>query len=247
MSDTPTSLGVYQAINAVQKKLASVGIDKDQVNQAQKYSFRGIDDVYNTIAPMLAEAGLLILPKLLTHNVEQREGRNGPIHYVVVQVEYRLVATSDGSETTIVMPGEAMDSGDKATNKAMSAAYKYAIFQTFAVPTKGDNDADATTHEMVGSVPAPAKAQEPASNGPQPPRMDIKTKEDAAGFVAFVLEMGQAFHGSSVKELRQFWSTNKVQIQYVSENFPDEYAALMKGFKELKESIEKSENNEGAE
>src|SRR5690606_19364534 len=45
--------------------------------------------------------------------------------------------------------GEAMDSADKATNKAMSAAYKYAAFQTFCIPTEGDNDADATTHEVA--------------------------------------------------------------------------------------------------
>jgi hypothetical protein len=46
------------------------------------------------------------------------------------------------------MYGEAMDSGDKATNKAMSAAYKYACMQAFSIPTEGDNDADAHTHEV---------------------------------------------------------------------------------------------------
>jgi hypothetical protein len=49
--------------------------------------------------------------------------------------------------------GEAMDSGDKATNKAMSAAYKYVTFQTFCIPTEGDNDADLTTHETVPTPP----------------------------------------------------------------------------------------------
>jgi hypothetical protein len=46
------------------------------------------------------------------------------------------------------MIGEAMDSGDKSSNKAMSAAYKYAAFQAFCIPTEGDNDADATTHDV---------------------------------------------------------------------------------------------------
>ena len=44
-----------------------------------------------------------------------------------------------------------MDSGDKATNKAMSAAYKYAAMQAFAIPTEGDNDADSTTHEVIAA------------------------------------------------------------------------------------------------
>jgi hypothetical protein len=47
-----------------------------------------------------------------------------------------------------------MDSGDKASNKAMSAAYKYAAFQAFCIPTEGDNDADATTHEVAAPDPA---------------------------------------------------------------------------------------------
>jgi hypothetical protein len=50
-----------------------------------------------------------------------------------------------------------MDSGDKATNKAMSAAYKYAAFQAFSIPTESDNDADASTH-VVQSTEATIKA-----------------------------------------------------------------------------------------
>ena len=42
-----------------------------------------------------------------------------------------------------------MDSGDKSSNKAMSAAYKYACFLAFAIPTEGDNDADSHTHEVA--------------------------------------------------------------------------------------------------
>ena len=59
------------------------------------------------------------------------------------------MSAEDGSKTTARMIGEAMDSGDKATNKAMSAAYKYAAFQTFAIPTEGTPDADAETHEVA--------------------------------------------------------------------------------------------------
>jgi hypothetical protein len=72
------------------------------------------------------------------------------------------VSAIDGTTHTAATFGEAMDSGDKATNKAMSAAYKYAAFMTFAIPTEGDNDADATTHEVSAqSVPR-------ANNAPVP-------------------------------------------------------------------------------
>jgi hypothetical protein len=80
---------------------------------------------------------------------------------VTVHAEFDFVSAYDGSKHTAATYGEAMDSGDKATNKAMSAAYKYAAFMTFAIPTEGDNDADATTHEVVPPAAAPKTAPAP--------------------------------------------------------------------------------------
>jgi hypothetical protein len=73
------------------------------------------------------------------------------LFYVTVEAEFDFVSSQDGSKHTVKTYGEAMDSGDKATNKAMSAAYKYAAFQTFCIPTEGDNDADAHTHVIASS------------------------------------------------------------------------------------------------
>lgn len=141
---------VYQAINAVQSDLARVGITKDHRNQSQGYNFRGIDDVYNALSPLMARHGLCILPRVNARTCEERKNAKGnSLFYVAVDVEFDFVSAEDGSKHTVRTFGEAMDSGDKATNKAMSAAYKYAAFQAFAIPTVGDNDADATTHEVV--------------------------------------------------------------------------------------------------
>ena len=68
---------------------------------------------------------------------------------MTVEAEFDLVAAEDGSKHTIRTFGEAMDSGDKATNKAMSAAYKYAAMQAFSIPTEGDNDTENHTHEVM--------------------------------------------------------------------------------------------------
>ena len=149
---------VYQAINKVQAELAKVGISKSRRNtQGSGYNFRGIDDVFNVVSPLLAEHGLCILPRMLTRQCEERQSKSGgALFYVTVEAEFDLVCAEDGSKHTIKTFGEAMDSGDKATNKAMSAAYKYAAFQAFAIPTEGDNDADAQTHEVQ-----PRRAAEP--------------------------------------------------------------------------------------
>lgn len=137
---------VYKAIAQVTAAMAKAGISKDRKNQQQGYSFRGIDDVYNVLSGMLAESGLCIIPRILTRSCQERQTQKGGVlFYVTVEAEYDLVSAEDGSKHTARVFGEAMDSADKATNKAMSAAYKYMAFQTFAIPTEGDNDADAHT------------------------------------------------------------------------------------------------------
>jgi len=148
---------VYKAINAVQAELSSVGITKDRRNmQGSGYNFRGIDDVYNAIAPLLAKHSLCILPRVLARECIERISKSGgALFYVTVEVEFDFVSADDGSKHTVKTFGEAMDSGDKATNKAMSAAYKYAAFQAFSIPTESDNDADAHTHSVSASRPAP--------------------------------------------------------------------------------------------
>lgn len=141
---------VYQAIADVMRTMAKTGISKDRNNAAQGFKFRGIDDVLNALARVLAENRLCILPRVVSRAVTERTNSKGnALFYVTLEVEFDLVSAIDGSAHTVRTVGEAMDSGDKATNKAMSAAYKYMAIQTFAIPTEGDNDADATTHEVA--------------------------------------------------------------------------------------------------
>lgn len=142
-------MSVYKAISAVAAEMASQGISKTSENKAQGFKFRGIDQVFNTLAPVLVKHGLVILPRVLGRSVIERQTKaGGALFYTVLDVEYDFVCAEDGSKHTIRVVGEAMDSGDKSSNKAMSAAYKYACFQALCIPTEGDNDADATTHEV---------------------------------------------------------------------------------------------------
>ena len=161
MSD---QIGVYKAITNVTGMMAKEGISKDRKNQQQGYSFRGIDDVYNVLGGMLANSGLCIIPRVLTRQITEKQTKAGaPLFYVIVEVEYDLVSSEDGSRHTARSIGEAMDSADKATNKAMSAAYKYMAFQTFAIPTEGDNDADAVSHSVRPIESRPSTPQQSAA------------------------------------------------------------------------------------
>ena len=150
-----TEKNVYKAISAVAKDMSEQGISKDRRNAQQGFNFRGIDQVYNALAPALVRHGLLILPRITERSVTERvTQKGGVLFYVVVKAEFDFVSTEDGSIHTVVTYGEAMDSGDKATNKAMSIAYKYAAFQAFCIPTDETAiDADAEVHQVATRTP----------------------------------------------------------------------------------------------
>lgn len=144
---------IYQAIPKV---MAAVGaIEKKRQNEQQKYKFRGIDDVFAAFQRPLVEAGLFYVPEVLAHEHESVPTKSGGMmNYTRLQVAYTFYA-QDGSSVRAVVAGEAMDSADKSTNKAMSAALKYALLQIFCVPVEQE-DADQETHEMAAR-PAPTQ------------------------------------------------------------------------------------------
>lgn len=145
-----TTTKVLDAISSVMGEIGTEGISKARKNVQQGYNFRGIDDVYNALSPILAKHKLVIMPDVLEREVTERQTKQGgTLFYVTVRVKWTLASAEDASSIEAVTYGEAMDSGDKATNKAMSAAFKYMAMMTFCIPTEGDNDADGTTHEVV--------------------------------------------------------------------------------------------------
>jgi hypothetical protein len=174
-----TDLAVFKAINAVQAALCKEGIAKDRRNAQQGYNFRGIDDIYNTLSGLLADNGLCILPEVLERTqVERITNKGGALFYTTVKVKYTIVSAVDGSQFITATYGEAMDSADKSTNKAMSAAYKYMCLQVFCIPTEGDNDADGTTPDLI-------KPQTPAPK-PQPQKPELSIDERCNAFINFI-------------------------------------------------------------
>lgn len=137
---------VYAAINAIQAELSREGITKDRVAKGfATYNFRGIDDIYNALSPLLARHGLVIAPRFENRQLVERIAKGGnALYYITLTGHFDFISSKDGSKHTVTTFGEAMDSGDKGTNKAMSIAYKYACLQVFAIPTEGDNDPDST-------------------------------------------------------------------------------------------------------
>ena len=145
---------IYQALCDIGGELAKVGISKDRKNEQQNFRFRGIDDVMNVVSPILAKHNVVFTVNYSDYpDVERVTGKGATLIYSKVKGEFTFISATDGSTVTVTTFGVAMDSGDKGTNKAMSAALKYALLQVFLIPTESTEDADATTQDA--SVPKP--------------------------------------------------------------------------------------------
>jgi hypothetical protein len=124
----------------------------------QNYKFRGIDDMYNALNEHLATEGVFITSKVIDVKREERQSqKGGTLLYSILTMEFEFFA-EDGSSVKSTTIGEAMDSGDKSMNKAMSTAYKYALMQIFCIPTEDEKDTEYQTHEVAKiTSPSPLK------------------------------------------------------------------------------------------
>lgn len=138
---------IYAAIAGV---IADVGsVAKDKVNKQQGFKYRSVDDVFNALHPALAKNKVFIVPRILKQNREiVGTTKNGAkMTLVICDIKFTFYA-EDGSHVEAVITGEGLDTGDKATNKAMAIAYKYACFQVFCIPTEDMIDPDSERLEM---------------------------------------------------------------------------------------------------
>lgn len=138
---------IYKKISDVMGEIGA--IKKKDKNKVQGYAFRGIDAVYNALNPLLSKHGIFCIPNVIDQTREERKSKNGgTLIYTILTIEYTFYA-EDGSNVVARVVGEAMDSGDKSCNKAMSAAQKYVLFQLFCIPTEEAKDTENETHEVA--------------------------------------------------------------------------------------------------
>ena len=137
---------IYEAMTKVMAEIGAIG--KDKTNTQQGFKYRGIDQVYNELQPILSKNKIFTLPEAIAQSREEKVNAKGTtLFYSRVTMKYTFCC-DDGSSVSCVVIGEGMDSGDKATNKAMAIAHKYALLQTFCVPTEDMIDPDSEVHEV---------------------------------------------------------------------------------------------------
>lgn len=137
---------IYAAIAGVINDIGVVS--KDRINKQQGFKYRSVDDVYSVLNPALAKNKVFILPEIMDEKREVGTSRNGAkVTSVILKMKYTVYA-EDGSYIQTILKGEAMDTGDKAINKAMAIAYKYLCFQLFCIPVEDMPDPDAESHDL---------------------------------------------------------------------------------------------------
>jgi hypothetical protein len=169
---------IYERISKVMQEIGAV--DKTQVNQQQRFNFRGIDDVYNACQKIMAKHEVFTtveVEPISRTEVLSKHGAKGV--WVHNRYHYTFHAV-DGSSVMTTADGEALDYGDKASNKAAAISHKYALIQTFAIPTKLD-DPDDTSHDIESSNRTGSK------NPPPPPPQAVLAKCREVGLTSHQL------------------------------------------------------------
>ena len=214
---------IHAAMIIVMGKIGAIG--KDRSNVTQKYSFRGIDDVYNACHTIMQEAGIYCLPEVIESSQVERQAKSGStLIYTKVRMSFTFVCSEDGSRVSMITEGEGMDSGDKSTNKAMSGAHKYALVMSLMIPTKEPKDSENDSPE-VAEVEIPHETPKEAPSEPFEANSD--TGADILSAQALMDKIGEAKakqhldnikakYAASFEALKQSdesWAYNSVMIK----------------------------------
>ena len=204
-------MNIFESINAAMNEIGAVG--KNSKNTTQGFMFRGIDAVMNAINPALVKCKIFIVPEILEQTREERINSKGTtLIYSVCKVKYTFYA-EDGSHIEAVVIGEGMDTGDKATNKAMSIAFKYACFQVFCIPTEEMKDPDEETHEVKPK--ANQTETKPNQNVTKPePKANQTEPKEAYPTMAEMLMLAKEKYPEGSKQratLLGFWGIEKLE------------------------------------
>jgi len=170
-----------QIFSLLSKVMEDAGaVKKSDFNSHQKFNFRGIDAVINAVSPALRKHGVVVVPTVITSDYESVQvGQNRTVMgHARITITYTFYAP-DGSNVAATVSAESMDSGDKATAKAYSVAFRTALLQTLCLPTD-EADPDSDTYER-SAHDAPPKEQATRTARPTQTAQPKRTPVGSAG------------------------------------------------------------------
>ena len=164
---------IHAAMVKIMKEVEPIA--KDRKNQGQGYQFRGIDDCYAALQIVMSNNGVYTTSEILNERTEERQSAKGAnLIYRVLTIKWWFHCAEDGSMIDSTTIGEGMDSGDKASNKAMSVSHKYALLQAFCIPTSEPKDPENDSHEIK---------PKPRDESKQISTVKLKSKQEVAASI----------------------------------------------------------------
>jgi len=125
----------------VMKKIGP--IIKDKTNEEKGFDYASIASIIIRAREALIEEKVIMIPLKLNQVVQRGND-------VLIDMVYRFYDTEPNDKgecdyMDVNIPGEGCDKEGWAVYKALSGAYKYAMTQTFAIPTIDDAEKDKYT------------------------------------------------------------------------------------------------------
>lgn len=239
---------IYAAILGVMKDIGAVSKDKTCKSNFGSYKFRGIDDVMNALHPAMVKNGIFVVPEVKENIREVVTTKSGTqMNHSICTIRYEFFA-DDGSCLECTVVGEGMDTGDKATNKAMSVAFKYACFQTFCIPTEDMDDPDAERpEEITDKTPEGKKQDKPADKSKQQAGKPVSESQESKNEpeqLAGNQKITEAMLASIRAEQKRTKVTDKailsmrtVKAKKIEDMTVDEFKIVMKKFELTKTPV----------
>lgn len=201
--------GIFKKMALILKDIEPIKKEKTNT-QGQGFKYRGIDDVLNALHDSFAKNEVFITTEVINRTETERISKSGgALFYVTSRIKFTFF-TTDGSSVSSIVDGTAMDSGDKADNKCLSIALKYALLQAFLIPTEEMKDPDSETHEVK---PKETKAPER-----KPERVYKEITEKEMNAIIDEISKGGKFKDGSeinIENCKKYWIISDKQQEQI--------------------------------
>ncbi len=204
-----TTNEIYNSLLSIMEGIEPIA--KNNENKSQNYEFRGVEDVYGVLNPMLIANKVMLIPEVMNHNITEYTAKSGALMFrAITTMKYTFTSCIDGSNVSIIMTGEGMDSGDKATPKSISMAFKYMAFQLFCIPVEEGVDSENDSHEVKSTQAKTDAGQQ--SDKQEPENWLNKTNKDGSLTKEWVALIKAIDEGriTSISDVRKYYKVSKI-------------------------------------
>ena len=182
---------VYEKILNVMNEVGYLNKDGFvETGKGKGYKALTDEKVLTAIRPVMVKHRLIMLPISMDHRradekVKDYQGNEKTNRITDVDMTFRIINVDDPKDyVDVVSSGTGVDTQDKGIGKSMTYAKKYALLNSFLIPSGEDTDqisSEKYTEQLMGAAPAQAKAPAPApaqtqETAPQRSSRDINIK-----------------------------------------------------------------------